>query len=146
MTSRPRQPVRLRTSMDLLTIYQCFCDQTRLRILNLLCQGPLCVCHFQTLLDQPQVKISKHLAYLKARGLVEATREANWMIYQLPDKRSLELAQNLACLQACVAEDATFRRDVLRWEKFVARGDESPVCCTPLQSRSQPRRALVRSR
>ncbi len=33
--------------MDLIQIYECFCDQTRLRILHLLCQGPLCVCDFQ---------------------------------------------------------------------------------------------------
>ena len=42
--------------MDLVQIYHCFCDRTRLRILNLLCEGPLCVCHFQELLNEPQVK------------------------------------------------------------------------------------------
>ena len=50
--------------MELVPIYQCLCDRTRLRILNLLDSGPLCVCHFQTLLKEGQVKISKHLAYL----------------------------------------------------------------------------------
>ncbi|PYK63832.1 MAG: ArsR family transcriptional regulator, partial [Verrucomicrobia bacterium] len=48
--------------MDLIQIYQCFCDRTRLRILHLLRRSPLCVCHFQDILDEPQVKISKHLA------------------------------------------------------------------------------------
>jgi DNA-binding transcriptional ArsR family regulator len=57
--------------MDLVTIYECLCDQTRLRILNLLCQGPLCVCHIQEILNEPQVKVSKHLGYLKAHGMVE---------------------------------------------------------------------------
>ena len=72
----------------LIQIYQCFCDETRLRILNLLSRGPLCVCHLQTLLDEAQVKISKHLSYLREKGLVDAERHQNWMIYALPKRRS----------------------------------------------------------
>jgi ArsR family transcriptional regulator, arsenate/arsenite/antimonite-responsive transcriptional repressor len=100
--------------VELINIYECFCDRTRLRILNLLGAGPLCVCHFQTLLQEPQVKISKHLGYLRARGLVEARRHANWMMYQLPKQPSRELATNLRCLQDCVQEDAVFKRDLAR--------------------------------
>jgi len=33
---------------------------------KLLLHGPLCVCHFQKVLGEPQVKVSKHLAYLKS--------------------------------------------------------------------------------
>src|SRR5437899_8387096 len=40
---------------ELIQIFQCFCDETRLRILNVLSRGPLCVCHLQDLLEQPQV-------------------------------------------------------------------------------------------
>jgi len=40
--------------MSLIQIYQCLCDQTRLRILNLLGEGPLCVCHFQEILGEPR--------------------------------------------------------------------------------------------
>ena len=98
--------------MELTEIYQCFCDRTRLRILNLLTQTPLCVCHFQEILDEPQVKISKHLGYLKERGMVEATREQNWMIYSLPARRDRELERNLKCLQDCVQSDAGFKRDL----------------------------------
>lgn len=119
-----------RGAVDLIKIYQCFCDRTRLRILHLLCQGPLCVCHFQELLGEPQVKISKHLAYLKSRGLAAAKREGNWMIYRLPTKPSPELKRNLACLQDCVSEDAIFQRDLEKWRKFAAKiGEDSPLCC-----------------
>lgn len=100
--------------MELIQIYQCFCDETRLRILNLLGQGPLCVCHFQELLDEPQVKISKHLAYLKQKGLVMAHRHQNWMIYCLPSKPSPELKKNLACLQDCLQTQPIFRKDLRR--------------------------------
>lgn len=97
---------------DLVAIYECLCDRTRLRILNLLCQGPLCVCHVQDILGEPQVKISKHLFYLKQHGLVNVRREANWRIYGLVERRSRKLAANLACLQDCAADDPIFRRDL----------------------------------
>jgi len=107
--------------VELVRIYECFCDRTRLRILNLLGWGPLCVCHVQQVLGEPQVKVSKHLAYLKRRGLVEASREANWMIYRLPRKPPRELTVNLACLQDCAGEDPIFRRDVEKLRKVRSR-------------------------
>jgi ArsR family transcriptional regulator len=97
--------------MELVQIYECFCDATRLRILHLLTHGPLCVCHFQKILKVPQVKVSQHLAYLRKRGMVEARRHANWMIYSLPENPPRELEANLACLQDCVREDRRFQAD-----------------------------------
>jgi len=115
--------------MDLIQIYQCLCDRTRLRILHLLTKSPLCVCHFQDILDEPQVKISKHLGYLKRNGLVEAERCANMMIYQLPKKRPPQLETNLACLQDCVQEERIFRDDAARLAKVRAKfGAETPAC------------------
>lgn len=84
--------------MDLVRIYECLCDVTRLRLLHVLGPGPLCVCHFQAVLAEPQVKISKHLAYLRERGLVTGVREGKWMVYALPARPSPELRANLACL------------------------------------------------
>lgn len=115
--------------VELIRIYQCFCDRTRLRMLNLLCHGPLCVCHFQELLDEPQVKISKHLAYLKSHGLVQAQREANWMVYSLPKQIRPELQTNLTCLQDCVREDAAFRRDLISLKAIRAEMEKTgPIC------------------
>ncbi len=108
----------LLAAMDLIQIYQCLCDQTRLRIVHLLTQTPLCVCHFQEILDEPQVKVSKHLAYLRERGMVVAERDQNWMIYSLPGKRDCELERNLRCLQDCAKSDAVFKRDLKRLAKL----------------------------
>jgi ArsR family transcriptional regulator len=122
--------------MDLIKIYECFCDRTRLRILQLLNAGPLCVCHFQEILGEPQVKISKHLGYLKAHGLVVATRNANWMIYSLPEKPTQELRKNLACLQDCVTEDPIFQKDAAKLQKLCRKFKESsPICCPPKTKR-----------
>jgi ArsR family transcriptional regulator len=122
--------------VELVRIYECLCDRTRLRILNLLLRGPLCVCHFQVVLGEPQVKISKHLNYLRRRGLVTARREGNWMIYALPEKAPRELRANLACLQDCAGEQPRFKRDLARRaqraNKFAAT---SPCGCTPEKRR-----------
>jgi ArsR family transcriptional regulator len=104
--------------MRLLQIYRCLCDETRLRILHLLTQGPLCVCHFQTILRLPQVAVSKHLAYLRAHGLVVAQRHEKWMIYRLPDKAPAELDLQLRCLQDCVQSHPVFREDLRRLQKI----------------------------
>ena len=114
--------------MELVRIYECLCDVTRLRVLNVLAQGPLCVCHFRAILREPQVKISKHLAYLRARGLVEVERQGNWMVYELPAKPSRELRANLACLQDCAGENPVFQRDLARLKRFAPKFAETSPC------------------
>ena len=124
----------LLSDMDLIQIYQCLCDSTRLRILHLLTRSPLCVCHFQDILGKPQVKVSKHLRYLRTRGMVTATRDQNWMVYALPEKRSQELETNLKCLQDCVQSDPTFARDLRKLDRLRESG------CTDSSLRKKPRR------
>ncbi len=100
--------------MKMVQIYRCFCDETRLRILHLLKQGPLCVCHFQEILQLPQVAVSKHLAFLRRTGMVEAHRHEQWMIYLLPGSRHRELDLQLSCLQDCAQTEPVFRADLRR--------------------------------
>ena len=114
--------------MKLIKIYECLCDETRLRVLHVLAQGPLCVCHFQAVLREPQVKISKHLAYLKARGLVQSERQGNWMVYALPAKPPRELRANLACLQDCLQEDPIFRKDLARLKQLAPKLAKTGPC------------------
>ena len=111
--------------MELIKIYQCMCDQTRLRVLHLLSKSSLCVCHFQDILGEPQVKISKHLAYLRNKRMVHTEREQNWIIYSLPPRRSAELDRNLKCLQDCVQTDPVFKRDLRKLHKLQQN------CCEP---------------
>jgi ArsR family transcriptional regulator len=64
-------------------IFKALSDETRLRIVNLLTTGELCVCDIMSILDISQPKASRHLAYLKYSGLVESRREGLWMHYSL---------------------------------------------------------------
>ncbi len=116
--------------MELIEVYKCLCDETRLRILHLLSHSSLCVCHFQEILSAPQVRISKHLAYLREHRLVETRREGAWIIYSLPAKPSPELTANMKCLQDCCRESAVYRADLSRLRKALS-GIAAPLakCC-----------------
>ena len=67
------------------TFFKALADATRLRILGLLLTGEVCVCHIHESLKIPQPKASRHLAYLRKAGLVEARREGLWMHYRIAD-------------------------------------------------------------
>ncbi len=58
-------------------------DPTRVRILNLLATGELCVCDLVSVLELPQPLVSRHLAYLRRSGWVEATRGPRLAHYRL---------------------------------------------------------------
>lgn len=96
----------------LIEVYNCLCDETRLRMVHLLAQSPLCVCHLQEILGLTQVAASKHLAYLRQRGLAESRRHEQWMIYSLPAERPRELEWQLRCLQDCLPTHSVFRDDL----------------------------------
>ena len=119
--------------MQLIRIHECLCDRTRLRIIHLLTAGPLCVCHFQAVLREPQVKVSKHLAYLRTRGLVVAERRGNWMVYSLPPRPGRELSAHLACLQDCAREEPALGRDLERRRRLEPEvaGVEACGCDAP---------------
>jgi ArsR family transcriptional regulator len=75
---------------DLSLFFAALADENRLRLLYLMKEGEICVCYLQGVLQTNQPKISRHLAYLKRAGLVEARRDGKWMHYRL---RKLESSQ-----------------------------------------------------
>ncbi len=108
---------------------QALADPTRLRLLALLEAGPLCVCHFQTVLREPQVKISKHLAVLRARGFVKARRDGTWMVYSLVKPAP----KVLALLEALISQETRLQRDRERRAQL-------DLSCTPAVRASGRRR------
>jgi len=70
------------------TVFKALADKTRLRILSLLSNNEVCVCHIHDSLGLPQPTVSRHLAYLRRTGLVDARRDGIWMHYRVA--RSLD--------------------------------------------------------
>lgn len=98
--------------LSLASIYAGLADENRLRIVHLLKLGPLGVKHLQGILGISQVRVSKHLGYLKKRGLVEADRSRNWMLYRLPANPSIELRAQVRALVECAQAIPILRSDL----------------------------------
>src|SRR3974390_275692 len=69
--------------VDMELLFRALADRTRLRLLNLMTGQEVCVCYFVEILGLPQSTISRHLAYMRRAGLVQARREGKWMHYSL---------------------------------------------------------------
>ncbi len=102
--------------------FQALGDNTRLRLLNLMGGQEICVCYFVEILDQGQPKISRHLAYLRRAGIVEARREGKWMHYRIVMPPNLGAVQVLRQTLAWLKEERTMQADRSRLTK---------ACCSP---------------
>jgi ArsR family transcriptional regulator len=79
-----RMKLQTRDSLDSsVELFKAFADPVRLRLLNLLADGEVCVCHLHEALELPQSTVSRHLAYLRKRGLVVGRKEGLWVHYRL---------------------------------------------------------------
>lgn len=102
--------------------FQALGDSTRLRLLNLMGDQEICVCYFVEILDQPQPKISRHLAYLRSAGIVAARREGKWMHYRIVMPPNIGAAQVLQQTLAWLREERAMQADRTRLSK---------ACCSP---------------
>ena len=114
------------TIADLDLLFRGFADPTRLRLLNLLVAGELCVCDLVELLGVPQSTVSRHLRYLHRAGLVEVTREWKFAHYRLaapalPVHRTL-----LGCVRTCFRGIAQLDRERAAAEARVRTGSGDP--------------------
>ena len=91
-------------------------DPTRLRILALLVGGDVCVCHIHEALKVPQPTASRHLAYLRRAGLVDARREGLWVYYSLARTQNDVLRTVVDTVTHCVGHVETVARDRKRLE------------------------------
>lgn len=111
---------RLRGAGDLVGVYRALADETRLRILALLRGGEVCVCHIHGGLRLPQPTISRHLAYLRKTGLVEARRQGVWMYYRLAAPQSPILRQVLDSALHALSHAEVTAIDTVRLRKVSA--------------------------
>lgn len=91
--------------MNATDLFGAFANPIRLRILNLLQeQKEICVCDLCEVLDLAQPKVSRHLALLRAAGLVEVRREGKWKLYSLAGASTPLHRTLLRCVRTCLAE------------------------------------------
>ena len=107
---------------DLTLLFAALADPTRLRLLNLMDGREVCVCYFVEILGQSQPKISRHLAYLRRAGVVEARREGKWMHYRIVAPPHGGAARILRRTLAVLRKEKAMQADRERFSR---------ACCAP---------------
>lgn len=77
----------------------------------------MCVCNLQAALEENQVKVSKHLAYLRRCRLVEKRKQGPWAFYQLSSNSPL-VRENLKLTEQLAEERAYFKHDAQRLQRL----------------------------
>jgi ArsR family transcriptional regulator len=111
---------RVNRKFDLEKFFVALSDRNRLRLINLMSDDEVCVCFFVEILKMPQPKVSRHLAYLRRAGIVEARREGKWMHYRIVPPADEHAARILQDVREYLATDREMRQDRTRLVK---------VCC-----------------
>jgi ArsR family transcriptional regulator, arsenate/arsenite/antimonite-responsive transcriptional repressor len=98
-------------------LFKALGDETRLRIVALLSHGELCVCHLEAALGLSQPRISRHLASLRAAGVVEDRRDGSWVYYRLVPQPDADCERQLRSLVRGFAGREVLRRERQRLVK-----------------------------
>jgi ArsR family transcriptional regulator, arsenate/arsenite/antimonite-responsive transcriptional repressor len=128
---------KARTTIDQLEdTFKALADRTRLRILAVLGNNEVCVCHIHDSLGLSQPTVSRHLAYLRRTGLVSVRRDGVWMHYRVSPSLAPEVLQVLDTAAQALRSVATTARDRAQFEKafgrlYVVPTDAGGACCTP---------------
>jgi ArsR family transcriptional regulator, arsenate/arsenite/antimonite-responsive transcriptional repressor len=121
--------------------FRALSDRTRLRIVNLLARGSLCVCDIQRILEQPQSSVSRHLALLKSAGLIQDRRDGMRIFYGLTGWDSRLARAVLSAIRAHLAIEADYDADIAELTRLRERGDCHEEPKGPGAARRPTRRA-----
>ena len=72
--------------MELIQMLKALGDETRIRIVNILREGPLCVCEIESILELTQSNASRHLNKLMNAKIATYYKEAKFVYYKLDEK------------------------------------------------------------
>jgi ArsR family transcriptional regulator len=121
---------------ELENVFKALADQTRLRILALLGNNEVCVCHIHDSLGIPQPTASRHLAYLRKSGLVAARRDGVWMHYEVSRSLSPAVRGVVAAAMDALRRAPTTTRDRKQFQRafgqlYVIESPSGGACCAP---------------
>jgi len=97
---------------ELVKVFKALSDETRIRLLKLLCERELCVCELMQALDMTQSRVSRNLGILREAGLVKDRRDGLWVFYSL-DRKSFNqyVAPILGLLDGWLNDDEFIKKD-----------------------------------
>lgn len=93
-----------------LPFFKALADETRLRLLNVLCRHELNVNELVLILEMGQSRISRHLKILSASGLLVSRRDGLWVFYKAPEEGPARLF--IDAVQPFIKDDPALRSDL----------------------------------
>ncbi len=108
--------------MDVEQVFKALADANRLRIVNLLLHGELCVCDIQYVLENSQPNVSRHLAYLKNSGVVQDRRDGYRVFYRIASSRESNRRLLFDFLRKIFKDEDQLERDTKRLKEAIANG------------------------
>jgi len=108
--------------MDVEQVFKALADTNRLRIVNLLLHGELCVCDIQYVLENSQPNVSRHLAYLKNSGVVQDRRDGYRVFYRIAKSRESNRRLLLDFLRQIFKDEDQLEQDTQRLKEAIANG------------------------
>ena len=114
--------------MELVDIIKALAHENRLRILNLLNKQALCVCELRNIININQSNASRHLIKLKNAGLVNYKKEAQWVYYQLNQKKIKNYKFINKLLNEELKKHDFFKQDINKLKLYT----ESKITCENL--------------
>ena len=96
----------------MLEVLKALGDESRLRIVHLLLQGPLCVCELEYVLAMSQTNVSRHLAKLKQAKIVQNVKQGQWVNYQMDETFLANESALIEYLKEKLLSNASFQEDL----------------------------------
>jgi len=131
---------------DLERYFKALGDHNRLRIINLLLHGELCVCDIQYVLENSQPNVSRHLSYLKNSGMVADRRDGYRIFYRLTDSREPMKLLLFEYLRQAFADQQQLLTDTKRLKSAIAAGSCTVSEWKPYSGLARPRTTQPASR
>jgi ArsR family transcriptional regulator, arsenate/arsenite/antimonite-responsive transcriptional repressor len=109
-------------AMEIVYILKALADENRLRILNLLKSGELCVCDIEGVLGIKQSNTSRHLNKLKIAGLIASEKKSQWVYYRLNEPIFQKFPFISMVINDEIEKISVCKDDLMILEKFRASG------------------------
>lgn len=108
--------------MELIQIMKAIGDETRLRIINLLSKGELCVCEIECLMEINQSNASRHLNKLTTTGIIKYEKRSLYVYYKINNDilEEFSFLRDFIALELKKIEKCSV--DLIKLEKYKSSG------------------------
>jgi ArsR family transcriptional regulator len=115
--------------MELVEVLKVLGDENRIRILNLLKDGELCVCEMESILELNQSNVSRHLTRLSTVKLIKSYKKAQFIYYTI----NAETISNYGFIREILMNEVNKIEGCKHDTKMLRRFKECNISCDNIE-------------